>query len=81
MLYTFLTWSKGFLIILLSLNINFGNTYILSNIVDDHDLGVTHVIRGNDHTANALRQSAIYDALNWKPPEFAHIPLIYSPDG
>ena len=56
-------------------------TYILSNIVDDHDLGVTHVIRGNDHTANALRQSAIYDALNWKRPEFAHIPLIYSPDG
>ena len=53
-------------------------TYILSNIVDDHDLGVTHVIRGNDHTANALRQSAIYDALNWKRPEFAHIPLILS---
>ena len=56
-------------------------TYILSNIVDDHDLGVTHVIRGSDHTANALRQSAIYDSLDWERPEFAHIPLIYSPDG
>jgi glutamyl-tRNA synthetase len=50
-------------------------------VVDDHDMGVTHVIRGDDHLNNAARQSLIYDALGWTRPTFAHIPLIHGPDG
>ncbi len=56
-------------------------TYMLSVIVDDHDMGITHIIRGDDHLTNAARQSQIYAALGWQPPEFAHIPLIHGPDG
>jgi len=56
-------------------------TYNLAVVVDDHDLGVTHVIRGDDHLTNAARQLSIYNALGWQPPEFAHIPLIHGPDG
>ncbi len=56
-------------------------TYNLSVVVDDHDMGITHVIRGDDHLNNAFRQTQIYRALDWKPPEFAHIPLIHGPDG
>ena len=56
-------------------------TYNLAVVVDDHDMGVTHVIRGDDHLVNAARQSQIYDALGWKAPVFAHIPLIHGPDG
>ena len=56
-------------------------TYNLAVVVDDHDMGVTHVIRGDDHLNNAARQSQIYDALGWERPSFAHIPLIYGPDG
>ncbi|MDP8916445.1 MAG: glutamate--tRNA ligase [Pseudomonadota bacterium] len=56
-------------------------TYNLAVVVDDHDMGVTHVIRGDDHLNNAARQSQIYDALGWERPRFAHIPLIYGPDG
>ncbi|AQR62030.1 glutamate--tRNA ligase [Brevundimonas sp. LM2] len=56
-------------------------TYNLAVVVDDHDMGVTHVIRGDDHLNNAARQSLIYDALNWVRPTFAHIPLIHGPDG
>ncbi|HEV2082957.1 MAG TPA: glutamate--tRNA ligase [Brevundimonas sp.] len=56
-------------------------TYNLAVVVDDHDMGVTHVIRGDDHLNNAARQSLIYDALGWPRPTFAHIPLIHGPDG
>ncbi|HEX8568787.1 MAG TPA: glutamate--tRNA ligase [Caulobacteraceae bacterium] len=56
-------------------------TYNLAVVVDDHDMGVTHVIRGDDHLNNAARQSMIYDALGWTRPAFAHVPLIHGPDG
>ena len=56
-------------------------TYMLSVVVDDHDMGVTHVIRGDDHLTNAFRQYQIYLAMGWTVPEFAHIPLIHGPDG
>ena len=50
-------------------------------IVDDHDMGVTHVIRGDDHLNNTFRQNIIYDAMGWQIPEYAHLPLILGPDG
>ncbi len=56
-------------------------TYMLAVVVDDHDMGITHVIRGDDHLINAGRQSQIYNALEWTPPVFAHVPLIHGPDG
>jgi glutamyl-tRNA synthetase len=56
-------------------------TYMLAVVVDDHDMGVTHVIRGDDHLTNAARQSLIYDGLGWNRPVFAHIPLIHGADG
>jgi glutamyl-tRNA synthetase len=56
-------------------------TYNLAVVVDDHDMGVTHVIRGDDHLVNGGRQTQIYDALGWTVPHFAHIPLIHGPDG
>lgn len=56
-------------------------TYMLSVVVDDHDMGITHVIRGDDHLTNAARQIPIYQALDWNVPLFAHIPLIHGPDG
>jgi glutamyl-tRNA synthetase len=56
-------------------------TYMLAVVVDDHDMGITHVIRGDDHLTNAARQTQIYDALGWKIPTMAHIPLIHGPDG
>lgn len=56
-------------------------TYMLSVVVDDHDMGVSHVIRGDDHLTNAFRQSQLYKAFDWEPPRFAHIPLIHGPDG
>jgi len=56
-------------------------TYNFSVVVDDHDMGITHVIRGDDHLNNAFRQKQIYDALGWPLPEFAHVPLIHGPDG
>ncbi len=56
-------------------------TYMLSVVADDHDMGVTHIIRGDDHLNNALRQRNLYSALGWEPPLFAHIPLIHGPDG
>jgi glutamyl-tRNA synthetase len=56
-------------------------TYNLSVVVDDHDMGITHVIRGDDHLNNAFRQKQIYEALGWTVPEFAHVPLIHGPDG
>ncbi len=56
-------------------------TYNFSVVVDDHDMGITHVIRGDDHLNNAFRQIQIYRALGWNVPEFAHVPLIHGPDG
>ena len=56
-------------------------TYMLAVVVDDHEMGVTHVIRGDDHLTNAARQSLIYKGLGWETPIFAHIPLIHGPDG
>jgi glutamyl-tRNA synthetase len=50
-------------------------------VVDDHDMGITHVIRGVDHLTNAARQVQIYRAMGWEVPEFAHMPLIHGPDG
>lgn len=56
-------------------------TYMLAVVVDDHDMDVTHVIRGDDHLTNAARQTQIYQALGWDVPKMAHIPLIHGPDG
>ena len=56
-------------------------TYMLAVVVDDHDMGVTHVIRGDDHLTNAARQTQIYNALGWSVPSMSHIPLIHGPDG
>src|SRR5881394_308629 len=56
-------------------------TYMLAVVVDDHDMGVSHIIRGDDHLTNAARQSHIYEALGWRAPVMAHIPLIHGPDG
>jgi len=55
--------------------------YMLAVVVDDHDMGVTHVIRGDDHLNNAARQQMVYDAMGWDVPVWAHIPLIHGPDG
>lgn len=56
-------------------------TYNLSVVVDDHDMGITHVIRGDDHLTNAFRQTQLYIAAGFATPKFAHIPLIHGPDG
>ena len=55
--------------------------YMLAVVVDDHDMGVTHVIRGDDHLNNAARQMMIYEAMGWDVPVWSHIPLIHGPDG
>ena len=56
-------------------------TYMLAVVVDDHDMGVTHIIRGDDHLTNAARQIIIYNGMGWTVPEMSHIPLIHGPDG
>lgn len=56
-------------------------TYMLAVVVDDHDMGVTHVIRGDDHLNNTARQMLVFDAMGWVPPVWAHIPLIHGADG
>lgn len=56
-------------------------TYMLAVVVDDHDMGITHIIRGDDHITNAAKQSLIYSALGWSVPAMAHIPLIHGSDG
>jgi glutamyl-tRNA synthetase len=56
-------------------------TYMLAVVVDDHDMAVTHIIRGDDHLTNAARQICIYNGMGWAVPEMAHIPLIHGPDG
>ena len=74
-------WESSSLDDLVILRSDGAPTYNLAVVVDDHDMGVTHVIRGDDHLNNAARQSLIYDALGWPRPTFAHIPLIHGPDG
>ena len=56
-------------------------TYQLSAVVDDHEMNISHVIRGDDHKINTFKQKQIYEAMGWKIPEFAHIPLIHSTEG
>ena len=56
-------------------------TYMLAVVVDDHDMGVTHIVRGDDHLTNAARQTHIYQAMGWRVPVMAHIPLIHGSDG
>jgi glutamyl-tRNA synthetase len=56
-------------------------TYMLAVVVDDHDMGITHVIRGDDHFTNTFRQYQLFRAFGWQTPEFAHIPLIHGADG
>lgn len=56
-------------------------TYMLSVVVDDHDMGVTHILRGDDHLNNSFRQKIIFDAMGWNVPVFGHLPLIHGPDG
>jgi glutamyl-tRNA synthetase len=75
------TWQNSDLDDLVLLRSDGTPTYMLAVVVDDHDMAVTHVIRGDDHLTNAARQKHIYDALEWAVPTFAHIPLIHGPDG
>jgi glutamyl-tRNA synthetase len=56
-------------------------TYMLAVVVDDHDMGVSHIIRGDDHLTNGGRQKILYDAMGWRVPVMAHVPLIHGPDG
>ncbi|MEO1639145.1 MAG: glutamate--tRNA ligase [Pseudomonadota bacterium] len=75
------TWANEQLDDMILLRSDGSPVYMLAVVVDDHDLGVTHVIRGDDHLANAFRQNMIYKAMGWDKPTLAHIPLIYGPDG
>jgi glutamyl-tRNA synthetase len=75
------TWQNENLDDLVLLRSDGNPTYMLAVVVDDHDMGVTHVIRGDDHLTNAARQTQISQALGWKGPDMAHIPLIHGPDG
>ena len=75
------TWKADQIDDLILLRSDGAPTYMLAVVVDDHDMGVTHVIRGDDHLTNAARQSVIYQGLGWPTPTFAHIPLIHGPDG
>ncbi|MEM8788914.1 MAG: glutamate--tRNA ligase [Pseudomonadota bacterium] len=75
------TWANDSLDDLILLRSDGTPTYMLAVVVDDHDMSVTHVIRGDDHLTNAARQSLIYTAAGWTPPVFVHIPLIHGADG
>jgi glutamyl-tRNA synthetase len=75
------TWSNDQLDDMILLRSDGTPVYMLAVVVDDHDMGVTHVVRGDDHLANAFRQNLIYEAMGWAKPVLAHIPLIYGPDG
>jgi glutamyl-tRNA synthetase len=75
------TWDNENLDDLVLLRSDGTPTYMLAVVVDDHDMGVTHIIRGDDHLTNAARQTQIYEAMGWKVPQMAHIPLIHGPDG
>jgi glutamyl-tRNA synthetase len=75
------TWQNSDLDDLVLLRSDGTPTYMLAVVIDDHDMGVTHIIRGDDHLTNGARQKHIYDALGWTVPVMAHIPLIHGPDG
>jgi len=75
------TWANKDLDDLVLLRSDGTPTYMLAVVVDDHDMGVSHVIRGDDHLTNAARQTQIYNAFGWSVPQMAHIPLIHGPDG
>ena len=75
------TWKNETLDDLILLRSDGTPTYMLAVVVDDHDMGVTHVIRGDDHLTNAARQTLIYRAMDWEVPTMAHIPLIHGADG
>ncbi|SEQ70296.1 glutamyl-tRNA synthetase [Loktanella sp. DSM 29012] len=75
------TWSNDQLDDMILLRSDGTPVYMLAVVVDDHDMGVTHVIRGDDHLANSFRQNLIYDAMGWDKPTLAHIPLIFGADG
>ena len=75
------TWANKDLDDLVLLRSDGTPTYMLAVVVDDHDMGVTQIIRGDDHLTNAARQTQIYEALGWPVPDMAHIPLIHGPDG
>ncbi len=75
------TWQNDQLDDMILLRSDGSPVYMHAVVVDDHDMGVTHVIRGDDHLANAFRQNLIYEAMGWDKPELAHIPLIFGPDG
>ncbi len=75
------TWANRDLDDLVLLRSDGTPTYMLAVVVDDHDMGVTQIIRGDDHLTNAARQSQIFSALGWEVPKMAHIPLIHGADG
>ena len=75
------TWRNETLDDLVLLRSDSTPTYMLAVVVDDHDMGITHVIRGDDHLTNTARQTLIYRGMGWETPRFAHIPLIHGPDG
>jgi len=75
------TWANAQLDDMIILRSDGTPVYMLAVVVDDHDMGVTHVIRGDDHLANAFRQNMIYEAMGWDKPVLAHVPLIFGPDG
>ena len=75
------TWANKDLDDLVLLRSDGGPTYMLAVVVDDHDMDVTHIIRGDDHLTNAARQTQIYQAMGWQVPSMSHIPLIHGPDG
>ena len=75
------TWQNENLDDLVLLRSDGTPTYMLAVVVDDHDMGITHIIRGDEHLTNAARQKQIYEALGWTAPIMAHIPLIHGPDG
>ena len=75
------TWANKDLDDLVLLRSDGNPTYMLAVVVDDHDMGVTQIIRGDDHLTNAARQTHIYQAMGWDVPDMAHIPLIHGPDG
>ncbi len=75
------TWQNADLDDLVLLRSDGTPTYMLAVVVDDHDMDVTHIIRGDDHLTNGARQTHIYEALGWTVPAMAHIPLLHGPDG
>ncbi len=76
-----ITWNNKDFDDLVLLRADGSPTYMLAVVVDDHNMDVTHVIRGDDHLINAGRQTLIYRALDWDVPDWAHVPLIHGPDG